>query len=102
MASSHRGGRRGGRGRGRGIDYQVGNMGTIHQAGRTFFDEKSIKLYHDLENRHVIGLKYYAIEYFMGNFQVISQLIGTYGFTNLCQVKELVYHDLVRQCLNNQ
>lgn len=79
MASTQHGGCHGYRGRGRGVDFTVRDMGLIDYLGKTFFDKGALALYNDLDNRHVIGLKYYLFEDFDSGLEKISNMLGNLG-----------------------
>lgn len=69
----------------------------IHHLGKTFFDNNTLNLYCDLENKYVIGLKYWLFEEFDGGVEEIPNMLGNFGWINLCQVNEVVYNNLIKQ-----
>lgn len=97
MASSHHRIRRGGQDRG----FTVGDIELILHMGKNFFDESALVLYNDLNNKHVVRLKYYSFEDFDGGLEEIPNRLGDFGWNNLCQVNEILYNDQVKQFYAN-
>lgn len=58
-------------------------------------------MYNDLDNKHVIGLKYCLFEDFDGGLEKIPNRLGNFGWLNLCQVNEVVYVEIVKQLYAN-
>lgn len=71
-------------------------MGLIYYLGKTFFDRNAYNLDRDLKIKHIIVLRYCTFEEFDAGLEVIRDMLDQFGWVNLCQVNEFVFHNLVR------
>lgn len=85
---------RGAHGKGQGVGFNVNEEGFNKNLSKTFFDEKSLNMYSDLENKNVIRLKYCVFDEFDGVLEDIHIMLSV-----VCEVNDITYVDLVKQFL---